>query len=329
MRDFLLTHEPEQGLTSYGLTLTVPGPPIEPENARRLWDHFAKHYLVRNGCGAVWRLEVQSRGAAHWHCLLSAPKKINGEKIEKVVLKWWLDALDILPPWYCHDFQIDGVTPPNCILYKTPPPDGWPPDIGDEWNISRQPDIVPRVLFGHRVVTVEKSSDLRKFSLSNWPGARIYAVDVQGEGGRGAWLRYLQDHATKSKQEQIAQGFGRHWGVVGRGKFVESVPDAELVYSSRETYFRFWRVYHRLTRPQMSWRRRREKTGTKFLSRPFGGRSLGWSSQRGIYGASVWFSKPETVKRLYEWAESCPTERSEESSRHETLKRVGRGSSAP
>ena len=165
------------------------------------------------------------------------------------------------------------------------------------------------VLFGHGFKTVMNRDDLAGVVLSKWPGAWMYSIDVQGDGGRGAWLRYLQDHATKAKQEQIAQGFGRHWGVVGRAHFAEQEPDGEMVFSCRESYFRFWRAYHRLTQPVISYRLRRENTGAKFASRIFDGRSLGWSSSRGIYGTSVWFSKAATVQRLWEWAESLSLRR--------------------
>lgn len=37
----------------------------------------------------------------------------------------------------------------------------------------------------------------------------------------GARIRYLHDHASKAKLEQVAVGWGRHWGVIGRGSFEE------------------------------------------------------------------------------------------------------------
>jgi hypothetical protein len=37
----------------------------------------------------------------------------------------------------------------------------------------------------------------------------------------GARIRYLHDHASKAKLEQVAVGWGRHWGVIGRGRFDE------------------------------------------------------------------------------------------------------------
>ena len=325
MREFLLTHKPIAGLKSFGLTLTIPGPTIEPEEARRLWDHFGKNYLVRNGCGAVWRLEVQKRGQVHWHALMVAPSKIGGVKIEELVRSWWLKAIDTLPFWFVHQSgpleEIKKPIPRGCKRHivgegiygvwwdvsRTPAPTGTKmPDglkhLQEAANVLRSRTI----LFGGGVKWVQHGADTKGDSLSQWPGAWRYSVDVKRDGGRGAWLRYLQDHATKAKQEQIAEGFGRHWGVVGRERFNEMVADGEMVFTGKENYARFWRAYHRLTRPVMSWKKRREKTGGKFEGRPFKGKSLGWSSGRGVYGVSVWYSRPETVRRIFEWAESSP-----------------------
>ena len=73
MREFLIEHKPADGLEVYGVTFTVPGPPITPQESAHLFDHFSKNFVTRNGCGMVWRLEAQKRGAVHWHGILSAP----------------------------------------------------------------------------------------------------------------------------------------------------------------------------------------------------------------------------------------------------------------
>lgn len=321
MREWMLTHQGAEGFRTFGLTLTVPGPPLEPDRARWLWNHFAKHCIVRGGMGAVWRIEVQKRGAVHWHCLLVAPKWWSLRNLKRRMTEEWLNALDLLPPWWvwrrCE--ESDPVTPGtvrHIILPGTPcsvsfdvarerPPASMLPQVPARLKEAADHVNGRRVLVGQHAVFCERVEEAHRMArLSEWPGVREHAVDVQIDGGRGAWLRYLQDHATKAKQEQIAQGFGRHWGVVGRGCFVETKPEGEMVFTSEHSYSRFWRAYHRLTRPVSSWRVRREQTGEKYAGRIFGGRSLGWSSSRGVYGVSVWFSRPETVQRLWEWAES-------------------------
>lgn len=261
MREFLLTSKPVDGLTVYGVTLTVPGPPITPQEASHLFDHFTKNYLTRNGCGMVWRIEVQKRGAVHWHGIISAPRALRVAdfpaplRADYALRCYWSEALKVLG---------------KC-------------DHDTEWQGR------PVTLLNH--------------FRGDLPGADVHAFNVQMEGGEGAWLRYLQDHATKSKQEQIATGFGRHWGIVGRKCFESSRPIESHEFKSAKSFSRFLRAYHRLIRPVMSYRRRREKF-RKFDNRPFRGRSLGFANLRGSRGVSVWFSRPETVKRLVVWAES-------------------------
>lgn len=265
MRNYLLTHEPVPGNLLYGVTLTIPGnrctedgkklPPPSPDECRHLFNHFAKNFLTRNGCGMVWRIEVQERGYLHWHGIASCPPRLHAIFPPDYILKkFWLDALPVLGKF--HFLQV--------------------------WR-SREVILIDRF-------------------HSEVDGAEISAANVQNDGGRGAWLRYLQDHATKAKQDQIAIGYGRHWGVVGRNQFQITKPESSHEFSSKNAYCRFLRWYHRLTRPVMSYRKRRELC-RKFDSRPFGGKSLGFTSNRGSMGMSAWFSKPETVRRLVEWSE--------------------------
>jgi len=132
--------------------------------------------------------------------------------------------------------------------------------------------------------------DWRRGSL---PGAYQYASKVvSGEGERGAWLRYLQDHSSKSKQEQIAEDQGRHWGVFGK-KLMRCIDPETTVDMSRRDRFRFDRVYRRLRTPQ------KRKEGVVF------GRCLAYSP-RAIpqYGQAVFYSRIETVLRIVEWAKS-------------------------
>jgi len=55
-------------------------------------------------------------------------------------------------------------------------------------------------------------------------GAKKHACRVKScEDWEAARTRYLVDHATKRKVDQVAVGWGRHWGAFGRGLFVEDV----------------------------------------------------------------------------------------------------------
>ena len=260
MREYLLEHKPVEGLQVYGVTLTVPGPPITPQESAYLFDHFSKNYIVRNGCGMVWRIEAQKRGAVHWHGIIAAPTTLplsgfnTPLPADTALRMYWFFALRVL---------------------------------GEiEWKQVYQ-----------------RGTLSGKSTRDRIQGASEHAVDIQTDGGRGAWLRYLQDHATKAKQEQISIGFGRHWGVVGRKCFERARPIESHTFTSRKSFTMFLRAYQRLIRPVMTYRMRSEKSA-KFNARPFGGRSLGWANARGSRGVSVWFSNPNTVKRLVEWAET-------------------------
>lgn len=126
---------------------------------------------------------------------------------------------------------------------------------------------------------------------SSIPGADRRAVDLQLVGdARGALLRYVADHASKRKQEQVADGAGRHWGVVGRKHLIRRSGDRLHVLEDDRAWYRFMRAFQRLTTPSHPDPRA-----------PFG-RCLGHRNRRGSKGAAVWFSKPETVDRLLTWA---------------------------
>jgi hypothetical protein len=129
-------------------------------------------------------------------------------------------------------------------------------------------------------------------SLMGMPGAYEFSAHVQtneGHGWRGAWLRYLQDHASKAKQEQIAEGM-RHWGIVGRKRFKRVTPSDAYGLTERQWWALLRRV-QRLSTPSIP-------DGKS----PFG-RRLGFRTRRGSgHGASVWFGRPETLLRLVDWA---------------------------
>lgn len=69
----------------------------------------------------------------------------------------------------------------------------------------------------------------------------------------GARIRYLHDHASKAKLEQVAVGWGRHWGVIGRGVFqLETGKRADLTL---EQEFEAARILRKLIRRRVSDRR--------------------------------------------------------------------------
>ena len=265
--------------------------------------------LCRAGDGCLWRLEVQKRGAVHWHCLIATERRspvgeLRGE---------WLGALASLGvmPRYVHRAGYgDSPVTPGCVrvIHGDRPCQSWY-DIADEPRTTATEtdavvakltganvaDIVAQsanaCLWGKRVVTAERVK-----TLDRWPGANLAAVKVEPMAGHGAgWLRYLQDHCTKAKQEQIARGFGKHWGVIGTDAFDDV--QGESVELDDQAHARFLRAFRRLCSPLM---RRDDPTG-KHKARGHWPRKL-QRQQRATRGASVWFSSPDTIRRIADWA---------------------------
>jgi len=241
MREFMLTHRPADGLPLYGVTLTIPGPVMPPERAKRIFSNFARSFEKEGAC-AVWRLEIQQRGQLHWHMM--AGTRHPGD----ITLLWW------------DTIRNEG------------------------------PEVFPSP---HVVGTMEITSCASRMAL---PGADLRSCHIDSEGDRGSWLRYLQDHVSKGKQEQIAVNIGRHWGVIGRKRFVEIMPEKSVNLDDRQ-FFRALRVMQRLATPSES------AAGVPF------GRRLRGRVRRGSRGRSIWYSRPDTIKRIVEWAMSATSER--------------------
>ena len=204
------------------------------------------------GLAMIWRCEIQKRGALHWHAVGIGENPVGAHRVVESFRELWRDAVGRLGP---HEFN--------------------PPYRGANGSWSRG------------VVSVS--------SLMALPGAGAHAFDGQADsaaGCRSAWLRYLQDHASKGKQEQIPESIGRHWGIVGRKNFEQASPTG-IEKLTRKPYARFIRALQRLATPSYPCE------GVPF------GRRLGFRIRRGSgYGTSVWFTNTATIKRLVEWAKS-------------------------
>lgn len=229
MREYMITHSPPDGMHVCGVTLTIPGPTMEPERAKSVFASFC-HNIEKNGDCAVWRLEIQERGQLHWHL-------ICGTKHPADVVMEWQDCIRALGP--------ETFNPPHVSV---------------------------KCIY----TTVENRMCIF--------GASEHSVNLQQGGDRGSWLRYMQDHTTKAKQEQIAVGVGRHWGVIGRKRFVSLLPDLDRELTDGEIA-RYLRMHQRLA------------TGSEKHDNPFGRRLKG-RFRRGFRGTSTWFGNPETMGRM-------------------------------
>lgn len=73
----------------YGLCLTIPGDLLSIEDTRKLWHYWEKNYFARkyNHCAFIWRIELQERKQAHWHCVCYVPT--NFDIRQKICLDWF------------------------------------------------------------------------------------------------------------------------------------------------------------------------------------------------------------------------------------------------
>ena len=249
LRRYLLMHEPAQDSIEGNLTLTIPGDPVTVEQMRSLWKLFCRE-VQRRGWSMVWRMEVQKRGQPHWHCVLTLPDAHTVQHDPTARLLAWDQCRRL---WLrC----LDSLGPVTWT--------GYLPEArtSGTFDLQSRSDI--------------PQADVRGFNLQ---------IEDSESENRWAWRRYLQDHASKAKQEQIAEGFGRHWGVVGRGRYRLVTPQ-EVVRLNDAEYFRVVR-----------WLQRMVSGMTKCSKAPFGSKR-GYRQRRGTHGKSVWFSNPETVSRL-------------------------------
>jgi len=259
-REVLLTTDAPEGWATYGVTITIPGPVATEKEQRDLWAGFC-HAVQDAGMLLKWRLEVQSRGAWHWHGLLSFEVPlITDEKTENSNHKDPLITDEVLREVW-HSYQ-------RGRFIRL-----WFDSLDKLGSVSGE---------------LQTGRQITDCLRSQWPGAKQYAVLLEPEGKeKGRWLRYISDHATKRKQGQVATDIGRHWGIVGRKHLRSIVP--ETVQLSERQRWAYIRARQRLSTPRV-----------RDIWAPFD-RKLGRKNRRGSVGRSVWFGSDATNKRLLEW----------------------------
>lgn len=249
-REFMLEHRAPGPI--YGVTLTVPGLPVSPDHWRKLMDRLI-HACDKNGFSVIWRLELQRRGQPHLHCIVSpVPGCVSACR-----MRAGAQGDNAVRVWWLATWA---------RLLDTLPP------------------CPARVhVDGHGFVNVPSCP------RSLLPGADVHAVVVQPDTG-DHWYRYLCDHSSKSKQDQISTWTGfRHWGVVGRRHFL---PSGVGEYSM--DFPQFQRVYRQLRKLS-----RRRIADSRC---PFGSRRVA-SPRRSCQGSAVWFGvSPALAARLVDWA---------------------------
>lgn len=256
-RQELITHRPKDGNIIANLTLTVPGSPLTIEEKNKVFNLALRYYFKKMGWGAYWRMEMQRMicqpsglRRVHWHLILSM-------------------GFDQFP----GDFRtVDRVTAAGFVRHLIS--QEWLrilDSLGDDEHVTNRGrmHICPR---------------------SRLPGAFRNAVHVDlSDTPQGRWLRYLADHASKKKSEQMARGYGRVWGFIGDRAAFEDVPGiiGPDMTERQELVF-----LHRLRRMMLRW--------IHDPRAPFGFRR-GYENPAGEWGTSYWFGNTADIQRLADW----------------------------
>jgi len=314
MRAFLYSKRSPDDFIDAGVTLTVPcvvhgaaewglfernglfgG--VHPQDIKYQFELFKKE-LRRLGWCAVWRMEVQERGVIHYHLLVSWPESYGvNNAIERIKMLWY-DALDRLPP------------PAVCRR-------------SDHVITAKDGTIVHSYLLWGE--TVQMAS--LEFRRSMWPQARDWVtsdgenrpgravqIEINSEDSGAVWYRYLCDHASKTKQHQVAENLGRHWGVVNKSAYVPN-ESMDIQPLNEKAYFRVVRWLGRLRSPLVYSPRLRRRRGLpvqhseRHLRSDFHDCKIQHRA-RGCYsGSRVFFGNVETYKRMILQANELEKER--------------------
>ena len=75
LRETLAMAHLKSGGRLFGVTFTIPSPTssdiLSPAKVRDIWFDFIRHIFPRSfpHSSLIWRIELQERGQAHWHCV--------------------------------------------------------------------------------------------------------------------------------------------------------------------------------------------------------------------------------------------------------------------
>lgn len=286
MRNFMLTRYVPGDHLCVGTTFTIPGPVMAADSARRIFGTWARS-TQKKGWPTIWRAETQKRGQLHWHCLVHVPR-------EQVRLRDGFGCFKLMEcpsSDECQELEefpdgtFDHPSKPTLAHFYRYCAVG---AVTQSWH--RALDSLGNVRFDPPFIS--NGEMYERLPLMLLPGAERESAACKCDADPSSrWMHYLQDHASKKKQEQEGTWKGRRWGKICGAKFKVLEP-SEIVELTRKQYQRFKRCRQRLSTPSI----RDERC-------VFGSR-LGYRNQRGSRGASVWFSNTETNRRLCTWAQS-------------------------
>jgi hypothetical protein len=222
MIKFLLHNAFKPEYYQFSTTLTIPLYPLNEKTIQKLQKTFNTYsQRLPFEFGAVGRAEVQDRGSIHFH-LIAGVTTNDHKVISETIEKLWIDTLKTI-----------GTIP---IEYKgtyKEPIKLNPDEVTEEYNYFDE---------------LEKH-----YNLANNPKRRdfIYkkmcdVVFFETQEHTNV-LRYISEHATKSKRKQIHKFNIHHWFRISKVAFS---PDAgETTFLSDEMFFTICRWLSRLKTP--------------------------------------------------------------------------------
>lgn len=251
MRLFMLTHNVNPDLIECSVTLTVPGPIMTAEEKKSLWKYWTDE-VNRKGWACLWRLELQKRGQFHWHCIMGLKMNYGSFQghFERIIEKAKKENTD---QKYRHVMKKDKNESPYKKWYTC-----------QEYLLK---DMVTELW--SKVLPADRQGFVRD-----------HTVELEMDRTGYAWRRYMQDHASKLKQEQLSDT-GKQWGIINRKLFTSSQVVYDVDFLSR----RHWCIFNR---PLM-----RLKNGVSKKKKRF---------KRISQGKSVSFGKKDTFIKLYDWS---------------------------
>jgi hypothetical protein len=317
MRQFLITHVFPSGWYSWGITLTIPGYPLTYPEVKRLFHLFTVYsQRLPFAFGAVWRMEIQKRGQIHWHLIAGGDcANLNVFQIHNIILDLWLKCLQGLG--YVEDNHIGSFKAPTRLtdeqkdnkrksllkiynLVNNGNLDDFKevPLVYDYWK------LVNSVLGGYWETEYNHYTGLPEGA--NWIESKIekYACknDFFPNQCYSSWVRYLNDHASKSKQEQIPNSSGRHWGYINKKCFVPSEFINIKLTDKQDAAFSRWQ--DRLSTPII---KDKDKTKGWLFNRKKGK----IYAKRSSHGENVRFKNTVTAQRMIDYILENITDTSE------------------
>lgn len=307
MRSFLADNRFPSSWVSWGLTLTIPGYPITYQEAKRLFKLFQVYSKrLPFPIAAVWRMEVQKRNQLHWHLVIGGDvSHLNVFQIHNTIRDLWLKCLKALgrvedryigtfkhPIELTEQYQQEYI---NGLLkiynsthkIKLKNDDNLKPTY-DYWK------MINDVLGGYWETEHNYYTGVPEGA--HWVESSFYKYAIKSDffpnQHYSNWIRYLNDHTSKSKQHQIPNSAGKHWGYINKKYFVPAVP--KKIEVTDKQFFAVHRWQKRLQTPilkdydKKGWLFNRRKAKSNFKRSP--------------HGSRVYFGNPLTVQKMIDYA---------------------------